>query len=391
MRAVALLLALVAADVSTVAAQESAGFAVDVPLLAPDYLAAFDDGVLGGVVAAGEPVSITGDESLDARIRTLAEERGYQRRPVASVALRSVDGRQLQPTAAVAWEELQAAAAADGIGIVLTSAHRSVDHQRRLFRGRLSGTSDSAIDAALRTAAPPGYSKHHSGYAVDIGQSGPRRGSFHQTAAFSWLADDNYANARRHGWVPSYPVFGGHMGPDPEAWEFVWVGTANIQCVAFRPADGFCDVPGSAAEHDIEWLARAGATVGCRPDRYCVDSPATRGEVASMAWRLMGAPSPQHFAPFVDVYGSDHFAPAVDWLWSEGLTTGTSATTFSPDRPLTGAELLVLLLRLEAHPGVGARGRPPGVDAPTTSAIVTRAELASVLRWWVGRLSDRSV
>jgi hypothetical protein len=174
------------------------------------------------------------------------------------------------------------------------------------------------------------------------------------------------------------------MGPDPEAWEFVWVGTANIQCVGFQPADGFCDVPGSAAEDEIEWLGREGATVGCRPNRYCVDSPATRGEVASMAWRLMGAPAPVQFAPFVDVYRSDHFAPAVDWLWSEGLTTGTSATTFSPDRPLTGTELLALLIRLEAHPDVGARSRPPGVDAPTTSSIVTRAELASVLRWWVG-------
>jgi len=103
-----------------------------------------------------------------------------------------------------------------------------------------------------------------------------------------------------------------------------------------------------------------------------------------MAWRLMGSPAATHLAPFVDVYGTDHFAPAVDWLWSEGLTTGTSTTTFSPDRPLTGAELLALLVRLEDHPDVGARHRPPGVDAPTTSAIVTRAELASVLRWWGG-------
>lgn len=383
MRAVALVVALVAALTPTVAAQDTAGFAVDVPLLAPDYLAAFDHGVLAGITAVHEPVPITGDESLDARIRALAEARGYQRRPVASVPLDRVDGRRLQPAAAAAWEELQAAAAADGIGLVLTSAHRSVDHQRRLFRGRLSGTSDSAIDAALRTAAPPGYSKHHSGYAVDIGQRG-RRGAFHQTAAFRWLADDNYANARRHGWVPSYPVFGGHMGPDPEAWEFVWVGTANIQCVAVPSATGFCDVPGSVAEDDIDWLDGMGATVGCRPNRYCVDSPATRGEVASMAWRLMGAPAAAHMAPFVDVYRVDHFAPAVDWLWSEGLTTGTSTTTFSPDRSLTGAELLALLVRLEDHPHVGARLRPPGVDAPTTSAIVTRAELASVLRWWVG-------
>ena len=391
-RAAAVLLAVVAADLSPVAAQDVAELAVDVPLLAPEYLAAFDEGVLPGTSSMVEPGPITGDTAVDRRIRELAEDRGYRLRATASVPLEEVDGRALQPSAATAWRELQNAAAADGVAIVLTSAHRTVEHQRRLFLGRLGGTSDRAIEAALRTAAPPGYSKHHTGYAVDIGQPGQRRGSFHLTAAFDWLAADNYANARRHGWVPSYPVFGSHMGPDPEAWEFVWVGPANLQCVVAdaRTADaadatvGFCDGPGSAAAADIEWLDRAGVTSGCRPGRYCTDSPVTRGELASMVWRLLGRPEADRLAPFVDVYTADHFAPAVDWLWSEGFTTGTSPRTFSPDRPLRAAELLALLVRLDEAPSsVAARQRSVGA-APATSTTVTRGELASVLRWWWG-------
>lgn len=370
---VAVVVATVAAPASVAAVERTA--AVDVARGPADYLAAFDDAVLPALAVDPSVPAITGVVELDQRIRALAEGRGYRRRPAATVLV-PVDGGHLQPLAARSWAALSDAAATEGITLVLRSGYRSVDDQRRVFLGRLRGADDAAIDATLRTAAPPGYSKHHTGYAVDIGT--PERVSFHRTSAFDWLAADGYANARRFGWVPSYPVFGTDMGPDPEAWEFVWVGEGNLACpVAARDAS-FCDVPaGTSLADDVAWAVDRGVTVGCRPGRYCPDLPVTRGEAASMLWRMAGTPTPpadpSAGSGFRDVFADDHFADAVAWLVAGGVTTGTSPTTFSPDRGLAGAELLALLLRLDD---------PPMGPSPAVSDPVTRGELASVLRWW---------
>jgi len=277
---------------------------------------------------------------------------------------------------------LRAAAAADGIALVLTSAHRDPRAQRALFRSRLGGrTSDAAIAAVLATAAPPGYSKHHSGYAIDVGQAGTS-GSFATTAAYRWLAADDFVHARDHGWVPSFPAGGTDMGPDPEAWEFVWVGRGRLACSdAGASTMLFCDTAATPWDDDVAALASAGVVVGCEPGRFCVDDPVTRGEAASMLWRLHGAPEPAAPAPFLDVYVNDHFADAVAWLWQEGLTDGTSPATFSPDRLLTGAEAPTRLVRL------GERPRPDLVDVALTGgaavdpgSVLTRGEFAGVLR-----------
>lgn len=367
-----------------------------VPVLdAVTYLGIWDDAHHRGVEQPPDEVydlfiDITRDAELDLRIREIAEARGYVRQPIASVDLVAVDGRRLQAPAAEAWEALQAAARADGISLVLTSAFRDLRDQQSLFRERLGGrTSDAAIDATLRISAPPGYSKHHTGFAVDVGEAGVDRGGFVNTRAYAWLSADDFANAKAHGFIPSYPEGGTFMGPDPEPWEFVWVGTGRIACeLGVEFPTGFCDVGPGARADDITWLRDIGVTVGCAPGRFCPDDPMLRGEAASMLWRLHGAPPPSAEAPFADVFETDHFATAVDWMWSEGLSTGTTATTFSPDDILTPGQALALMLRLDAvdsPPAVGLTG--PVVDFAAEPGEVgdvgpqlSRAEFASVLR-----------
>jgi D-alanyl-D-alanine carboxypeptidase len=363
------------------------------------YLRLFDDADLRGVETPDDEVydlfvAITGNATLDERIRLAAETRGYVRRPVATTGLVRVDGRRLQSPAAEAWTAMKAAAAADGISLMLTSAFRDLADQQALFRSRLGGgTTDAAIDRALRTSAPPGYSKHHSGYAVDIGEVGATDAGFVNTRAYRWLSEFDFARARLFGFVPSYPVGGEHMGPDPEAWEFVWVGPGRIGCATgAAPVAGFCDVLLEPRSADVEWLADIGVTVGCAPGRFCPDDPVTRGEAASALWRLHGAPASDVRAPFVDVYDSDHFRAAVDWLWANGVVTGTTGQTFSPDDFLTPGDAFALALRLRAFddrpPATGLPAPPDGLfDSP---AVVTevgdlgdhidRAEFASVLR-----------
>jgi hypothetical protein len=160
----------------------------------------------------------------------MAFSRGYVLRPVASDGLVNADGVPMQPEAAAAWKRLKAAARDAGLPFIVLSAYRSPDRQRTLFNGKLVGTSDDSINAALRWYSLPGTSKHHSGYALDFIYPDGTFGEFRQTPAYDWLEKDNFYNAKRFGFIPSYPDDVSAQGPNPEPWEFVWVGVEMIRC-----------------------------------------------------------------------------------------------------------------------------------------------------------------
>lgn len=184
-----------------------------------------------------DETSITGNVAADVQIRKLAQARGYLPRsaPVTDV-FRSV-GKDLvlQERAAQPWLDMQAAAKSEGIGLNLTAAYRAADDQKQIFLSRLrtdqiivssigSGQYDGKINQVLRTTAIPGYSRHHTGYTIDIGCDNNPTAPFESTSCFMWLSKENYKNAKTYGWIPSYPDGAGLQGPDPEAWEYVWVG-----------------------------------------------------------------------------------------------------------------------------------------------------------------------
>lgn len=167
---------------------------------------------------------ITGNPAVDEAIRHRAEERGYRPRLDEPTTLVAVDGQLLTPEAARAWERLQEAAVAAGHHLRLISGYRSPSAQRSLFLRRFRGSSPAGIDATLRWTAPPGYSKHHTGEALDITVRGVRAGAFGSSRAHAWLSADACRNARIHGFAPSYPAGGPPQGPEPEPWEWVYVG-----------------------------------------------------------------------------------------------------------------------------------------------------------------------
>jgi D-alanyl-D-alanine carboxypeptidase len=113
------------------------------------------------------------------------------------------NGREylLIPPAAAAWRELRSAAAAEGVTLNIVSAFRSVDRQAEIVREKLA--SGLSLEAIFSASAPPGYSEHHTGRAVDIGTPGVRalEAEFEDTPAFRWLA----ANAGKFGFVLSFP------------------------------------------------------------------------------------------------------------------------------------------------------------------------------------------
>ncbi len=211
----------------------------------PEFNELFTTAALPNLSSISNAPTIIDAAGLDDRIRAEAVERGYRRRPLPAdnAQLRLIgEGLALQRPAASAWLALRADAAEHGFALVLRSAYRGHQHQRRVFLRPLQAPYVFGdLAERLKLSAPPGYSKHHTGYAIDIGQAG--YSNFGRTPAYEWLSADNFANAKRHGWIPSYPPDGGQQGPVPEPWEFTYVGVEAILCFHQPPAadDPLCN------------------------------------------------------------------------------------------------------------------------------------------------------
>ncbi|MDD5708004.1 MAG: M15 family metallopeptidase [Kiritimatiellae bacterium] len=109
----------------------------------------------------------------------------------------------MAPRTSAKWKEMKAAAAADGIILLLESAFRGLDEQAQIIRNALN--KGESLTSALTWIAAPGYSEHHTGRALDIGSPDcfpiPNTDEFEGTNAFAWLRQ----NASTYGFHMSYP------------------------------------------------------------------------------------------------------------------------------------------------------------------------------------------
>ena len=78
---------------------------------------------------------------------------------------------------------------------------------------------------------------------------------------------------------------------------------------------------------------------------FAPDGDCTRAQIVAFLWRAAGRPEPESKANFVDVPAKAYYAKAVAWALENGITKGTSATTFSPDDPCTRAQAVTFLAR----------------------------------------------
>lgn len=195
----------------------------------------FDNLTQSNLTKVNVPPYITGDDVADTRIRQIAEQRGYKLRSSPVSRVTNIDGYPLQEEAHQPWLNLKNDALKQGLNISIVSAYRSVNDQRVLFLERLNvegvnvteiaaGKADAAINKVLVTTAVPGYSKHHTGYTLDFACAGFAFENFKNSDCNQWLVANNYEKAKIHGFIPSYPIDADLQGPDPEAWEYVYVG-----------------------------------------------------------------------------------------------------------------------------------------------------------------------
>lgn len=123
----------------------------------------------------------------------------------------------LVPAAAKAFLAMRAAALRAGVRLEIVSSFRSVAYQAALFRSKLARGLPLATILAVN--APPGFSEHHSGRALDLSTPGcpPAETCFEETAAFRWLQE----NAGLFGFRMSYPR-GNPYGFVYEPWHWCW-------------------------------------------------------------------------------------------------------------------------------------------------------------------------
>lgn len=135
----------------------------------------------------------------------------------------SADGRlKLHHAAAKKFTQMQAAAIADGVLLTPISAFRSISEQDYLFF-RIKEQRVQRVTKRAEVSAPPGYSEHHTGYAIDIGDgkapSANLNVKFENTAAFRWLQ----ANSARYSFELSFPR-DNPQGISYEPWHWRYVG-----------------------------------------------------------------------------------------------------------------------------------------------------------------------
>ena len=125
----------------------------------------------------------------------------------------------------------------------------------------------------------------------------------------------------------------------------------------------FADVSPNAYYADaVKWAVENGVTKGVSETSFAPDDTCTRGQVATFLWRAKGSPEPATVVnPFTDVDPSSAFYKAILWASENGITSGTSPTTFSPANPCTRAHVITFLWRSRGEPS--ASGDTPLTDS----------------------------
>jgi LAS superfamily LD-carboxypeptidase LdcB len=207
---------------------------------ATDFLAVSDEAITLKEKAISTTLLST---EADKVIYDFAFKRGYKFRKNANLKdLTGTSDKDLDLNANNSLRDMIQAGAKDGYNFILESGYRNESLQKTIFTSRLqeeciktigrqcgsleitTGQGDRAIEEVLKTSSVPGTSKHHTGLTVDLSEYKVVLTGFINTRSYQWLSQDNFFNAKRFGYVPSYPVGGTNMGPNPEPWEYIYVG-----------------------------------------------------------------------------------------------------------------------------------------------------------------------
>jgi parallel beta-helix repeat protein len=151
------------------------------------------------------------------------------------------------------------------------------------------------------------------------------------------------------------------------------------------PAHPFTDVIAAWQQDPISWMAATGITTGTSPSTYTPEGPVTRGEIAALLHRLAGSPDAPP-SQFGDVTTSWQVTP-VGWMVQQQITTGTTASTFSPDKTVTRGEIATFFYRYQGSPAVTVDPTHPAlppcddqVPGPATTGTLFLTESTTLIQ-----------
>ncbi len=153
---------------------------------------------------------------------------------------------------------------------------------------------------------------------------------------------------------------------------FVRSGGTSVQ-----PAHGFVDVDPSMYCYDaVQWAAHQGILGGDAYGAFNPSGECTRAQVVNFLWRKAGSPAPRSsYNPFTDVSSGTYATNAILWAVEQGITAGTTPTTFSPNETVSRGQCMTFLYRAAGSPASG--GSSPFRD------VASGAYYASAVRWAV--------
>lgn len=121
---------------------------------------------------------------------------------------------------------------------------------------------------------------------------------------------------------------------------------AEKKAEPIAPKKLFADVSAEEYYYEaVKWASENGVTGGIGENLFGANLPCTRAQIVTFLWRAAGSPEPKGMSGFVDVSADAYYAKAVAWAVEQGIVSGTSATTFSPDAVCTRAQSVAFLYR----------------------------------------------
>ena len=154
-------------------------------------------------------------------------------------------------------------------------------------------------------------------------------------------------------WVAgiNHPTFAWDVWHIPADYtKFIEAIAAFVKKVEISP---FSDVSTSAYYYKaVKWAQKKGITGGIGNGLFGPNQPCTRAQIVTFLWRAAGSPVVNYAMNMSDVPEGSYYAEAVRWALSEGITTGTTENTFSPDSECTRAQAVAFLFRYAASEAV---------------------------------------
>ena len=199
-----------------------------------------------------------------------------------------------------------------------------------------------------KTEVIPALSHEHSYKAVVTAPTCTEKGYTTHTCSCGDSYVDTYVDALGHAWD------GGTVTKPATATEAGIKTYTCTRCSATKtetipagscPSAGFTDVPGEGnwAHAGIDYCVANGLMSGVGDNLFAPKMTTTRAQIVQILYNLEGEPKVSGTMPFTDLT-QNWYKDAVLWAYQTGVVSGTSATTFAPDLPVTREQIAVILM-----------------------------------------------